>query len=78
MLAQPETAVVFMLNETISLGRKLTAGEDLKETTVIACKSVKETSLTETLKWNVINPISEKPKFGRGTLKVEFKSDGAA
>ncbi len=39
----------------------------------IACKSVKETSLSEMIEWNAINPISEKPKFGRGTGDSELK-----
>ena len=29
--------------------------------------------LLEKEEWNVINPISEKPKFGRGTSKDELK-----
>ena len=40
-----------------------------------ACKSVKVTNRTEMSGWNVINPASEKPKFGRGTLLSEQKSD---
>jgi len=38
-----------------------------------ACKSVKETSCAEMYRWNAINPISEKPKFGRGTCNNEMK-----
>ena len=40
---------------------------------ITACKSVKETSCAEMYRWNAINPISEKPKFGRGTCNNEMK-----
>ena len=49
MLAHPVTDVVFVLSETISLGRLcLTAGQLPKGNYGSACKSAKETRLTET------------------------------
>ena len=30
-------------------------------------------SLLETIKWNAVNPSSEKPKFGKGREKGEMK-----
>ena len=51
MLALSVTAVVFVPCETISRGSLvLTAGRCLRETTAKTCKSVKETSLVETLR----------------------------
>ena len=32
-------------------------------------------SIVKTVEWNAVNPISEKPKFGRGTSKTELKVD---
>ena len=65
MLTLSAMIVVFMLGETINLG-SLADGwlNFLKEKSHgNTCKSVKETSYLEMNKWNVINPISEKPKL---------------
>ena len=75
MLAQSEMIVVFVLDESISLGKKLTA--------VLRSKAIKLRKKTlkvpqrragmETYQVERVNPTSEKPKFGRGISQNEMK-----
>ena len=75
MLAQSAMIVVFVLDELISLGKKLTA--------VLRSKAIKLRKKTlkvpqrragmETYQVERVNPTSEKPKFGRGTGWNETK-----
>ena len=75
MLAQSAMIVVFVLDELISLGKKLTA--------VLRSKAIKLRKKTlkvpqrriymETYRVERVNPTSEKPKFGRGISQNEMK-----
>lgn len=75
MLAQSAMIVVFVLIESIRSGRKLTAVRTPKALAME--QGFKSVTVTESFwkrkEWNAINPTSEKPKFGRGTLQSELK-----
>ena len=77
MLAPPETTVVIMLDETINPGGKPTAERTPK--TQVMDRVYKSATVTKSYgkpqEWNEVNPISEKPKFGRGTLRREFEAN---
>ena len=75
MLAQSAMIVVFVLDELISLGKKLTA--------VLRSKAIKLRKKTlkvpqrragmETYQVERVNPTSEKPNSGRGISQNEMK-----
>lgn len=73
MLARSATIVVFVLDESISLGRKLTATLILRETMEASLKVPQRRIESETVRVERVNPASEKPKFGRGIDPNEMK-----
>lgn len=73
MLARSVMIVVFVLDETISLGRKRTATLILRETMEASLKVPQRRVELETVQVERVNPASEKPKFGRGAGPNEMK-----
>ena len=73
MLAQSAMIVVFVLDESISLGINLTATLILRETMEASLKVPQRRVLLETARVERVNPTSEKPKFGRGVSRNELK-----
>lgn len=66
--------VVFMQREKITFGRfYLTALKFPKSSDMVkvGIKCQRDESNWKRLGWNVINPMSEKPKIGRGTFMKE-------
>jgi len=80
MLAPSATTVVIMLDETINPGGKPTAERTPK--TKVMDRVYKSATVTKSYgkpqEWNEVNPISEKPKFGRGTWRCELKQNRGA
>ncbi len=73
MLAQSAMIVVFVLDESISLGINLTATLILRATMEASLKVPQRRVLLETARVERVNPTSEKPKFGRGVSWNELK-----
>ena len=73
MLAQSVMIVVFVLDESISLGINLTATLILRATMEASLKVPQRRVLLETARVERVNPTSEKPKFGRGVSRNELK-----
>lgn len=40
---------------------------------ILDIKCQRDEFIWKRIKWNVVNPVSEKPKFGRGTFRDEMK-----
>lgn len=75
MLARSVMIVVFVLDESISLGNclQLTATQVLRATMEASLKVPQRRVRMETFEVERVNPASEKPKFGRGVDRNESK-----
>lgn len=76
MLAPPVMVVVFVFDKKISrsIEASMTADQIPKGNYGRRLESATVTkSLSKDWEWNEVNPISEKPKFGRGTGTIESK-----